>query len=181
MVDESSGGALVERAQMGDRVAFAELYLEFFDPIYRHLYRALGNSHDAQDAAQDVFEKALAAISRFTDRGAPLRAWLFQIARNQAIDHVRKRGRSRVTDPERLTEQQDALAARSTEVVTHIGDTGLSALIADLPRTQQRVLALRYVSDMSPADIGEAMGVSADSVRHMQQRALRTLAGRLAA
>lgn len=174
-------GTLVQRAQQGDRLAFAELYLEFFEPIYRHLLRALGNREDAQDAAQDVFVKALAAIQHFEDRGPPLRAWLFQIARNHAVDYLRKQGRVFVTDPADVAEHQDAFAARAAENVADIGGEGVTTLIAGLPRTQQRVLALRYISDMTPAEIGDAIGTSADSVRHVQQRALRTLANRLAA
>jgi RNA polymerase sigma-70 factor, ECF subfamily len=175
-------GTLLRRAREGDRLAFAELYLEFFDPIYRHLLRAMGNREDAQDAAQDVFVKAMGAISRFEDRGPPLRAWLFQIARNHAIDHARKHGRVRVTDPGDLAEHQDAFAAQAAENVAHLGHGGgVAALIADLPRTQQRVLALRYISDMTPTEIGDAIGTSADSVRHMHHRALRSLADQLPA
>jgi RNA polymerase sigma-70 factor, ECF subfamily len=174
--------ALLERAQHGDRVAFAELYLELFDPIYRHLYRALGNRDDAQEAAQDVFVKALGAIKRFENRGASLRAWIFQIARNHAIDHARKHRRVRVTDPVEVAERQETAALRIPgSGGGHVLGGGLAEVIAELPRTQQRVLALRYVSDMTPAEIGDTLGVSADSVRHMQHRALKTLANALAA
>lgn len=178
----AGSGTLLQRAQQGDRLAFSELYLEFFDPIYRHLLRALGNREDAQDAAQDVFVKALVAIPRFEDRGPPLRAWLFQIARNHAIDYLRKQGRLRITDPGDLAERQDTFAARAAGHIAQLGGGGgVTTLIAGLPKMQQRVLALRYISDMTPTEIGDAIGTSADSVRHVQQRALRTLAGRLAA
>jgi RNA polymerase sigma-70 factor (ECF subfamily) len=173
--------ALLGDAQHGDPIAFAELYLECYDQIYRHLLRALGNREDAQDAAQDVFVKALGAISRFEDRGPPLRAWLFQIARNHAIDYARKHGRVRVIDPMVLAERQEAADARTAGPLTGTLGGGLGPHIAGLPRTQQRVLALRYISDMTPAEVGDMLGLSADSVRHMQHRALRTLADALAA
>jgi RNA polymerase sigma-70 factor (ECF subfamily) len=183
-VAATGSGTLLQRARRGDRLAFTEFYLEFFDPIYRHLLRALGNREDAQDAAQDVFVKALRAIPQFEDRGPPLRAWLFQIARNHAVDYLRKHSRVFVMDPADVVEHHDAFAARAAENVAEIGEIGgggVTTLIAGLPRTQQRVLALRYISDMTPAEIGDAIGTSADSVRHVQQRALRTLASRLAA
>lgn len=71
---------------------------------------------------------------------------------------------------------------RTAQHVAQLGSgAGLVALIAELPRKQQRVLALLYISDMTPTEIGDAIGASPDSVRHMHHRALKTLADQLAA
>jgi RNA polymerase sigma-70 factor (ECF subfamily) len=168
---------LLRRAQVGDGVAFAELYVQFFDPIRRLLLRALGNREDAEDAAQEVFRKAFEALSRYDEGCGAFRSWLFQIARNQAIDHQRKRAHEDVRDPDVIARHQDSVASRVSGVMSRIDpDHGLATLIAELPRSQQRVLGLRYVFEMTAVEIGDVLGASADSIRHLQHRALRSLA-----
>lgn len=81
--------ALITRFRNGDQSAFEEIVLASQDRIYNVCRRMLGNAHDAEDAAQDVFLKAYQAISRF-EPGASLATWLYRIAVNTCIDYKRK-------------------------------------------------------------------------------------------
>ena len=84
---------LVDRAQKGDRAALEELYLIHFDRIYSYLHVSVGNKHDAEDLTTQTFLKMLESIGRFRWQSAPFSAWLFRIAHNLAMDHVRSRRR----------------------------------------------------------------------------------------
>ena len=77
MQDEQS---LVYRVQQGDKEAFAQLYENHFDKIYRYVALRLGNKTEAEDVTQQVFLNALQSISSFKWRGVPFSTWLFRIA-----------------------------------------------------------------------------------------------------
>src|SRR5688572_7050244 len=73
-------GALVERAQQGDRDAFGALYDRFQPEIVRYLAHRTGDADTAEDLAQQVFLKAWQAIPRYEARGVPFKAWLYRMA-----------------------------------------------------------------------------------------------------
>ena len=166
---EDDVAATVDRARAGDDLAFAELYIRFFDRVNRYLLIALKNPDDALDAAQQVFLKVLEALPGHEPLREPFRAWLFRIVRNHAIDQQR-RSRS-------ATAAQDSLVERTSAMLDGDGHDDIKSLIATLPRTQQRVLVLRFVYELTTAEVAETLGTSPDAVRHTQMRALRSLAG----
>ena len=84
---------LVRRAQQRDQEAFAQLHEEHFDKIYRYVPFKIGNEIEAEDMTQQVFLNALKSISSFKWKGIPFSAWLFRIAHNVSVDHLRRRGR----------------------------------------------------------------------------------------
>ena len=88
MQDEVS---LVQRAKQNDEVAFAQLYEEYFDKIYRYVTIRIGDKMEAEDITQQVFLNAIKAISSFKWKGVPFSAWLFRIAHNQVVDYLRKK------------------------------------------------------------------------------------------
>ncbi|MDO9129198.1 MAG: sigma-70 family RNA polymerase sigma factor [Anaerolineales bacterium] len=81
--------ALVERARR-DPSAFAALYHRYLTPVYRYLYRRLGNAHDAEDLTAQVFIEALEGLVAYRERGKFV-AWLFTIARHRLTDFYRQR------------------------------------------------------------------------------------------
>lgn len=168
--DEEDVAAIVDRARAGDDLAFAELYIRFFDRVKRYLLIALKNPDDALDAAQQVFVKVLEALPGHEPLREPFRAWLFRVVRNHAIDQQR-RSRTAIA-------AQDSLIERSNALMDGDPGDGLRSMIAILPRTQQRVLVLRFVYELTPAEVAETLGTTPDAVRHTQMRALRAL-GRL--
>ncbi len=74
----------------------ASLYDEYFDKIARYIYARLGDRNEAEDLAGEVFLKALESLKSYKERGIPMQAWLYRIARNVSVDHLRKRGRNPV-------------------------------------------------------------------------------------
>ena len=80
---------LIERAITGDAESFGQLYDQYIDKVYRHLYYRVGNATEAEDLAAQVFLKAWKAMSRFKPMGRPFGVWLLSIAHNLLVDHYR--------------------------------------------------------------------------------------------
>jgi RNA polymerase sigma-70 factor (ECF subfamily) len=174
--DEPDLRLLVDRARGGDDLAFGELYICFFDRVNRYLLIALKNPDDALEAAQQVFVKLLEALPGHPPLREPFRVWLFQVVRNHAIDHRRKRGRIEAAAAHELPLCDADLLERTSSMRLGDGASGIASLIDCLPRAQQRVLVLRYVYGFTAVEIADTLDTSPDGVRHMHARALRTLA-----
>ena len=90
-IDDDAIERLVDAAKAGDPEAFGTLFDHFHEPVYRYIAARVGRPSDAEDLAQLVFVKALEALPRYEARGVPFGGWLFRLARNVVIDHVRTR------------------------------------------------------------------------------------------
>jgi len=100
-LDDDAVQRLVEASQGGDPEAFGSLFDAYHGPVYRYVAARVG-PNDAEDLAQLVFVKALEALPRYESRGVPFGGWLFKLARNVVIDHVRTRPKRCLRFPESL-------------------------------------------------------------------------------
>lgn len=165
--------SLIRRAQKNDREAFAQLYEEHFDKIYRYLALRVGNEMEAEDMTQQVFLKALQSISSFRWKGAPFSAWLFRIAHNQAVDHLRKKKkRSSVPLDDSLVASGDSPHA-ATERKMDIEQ--LLKATKRLTEAQREVISLRFSSELSIAQVAKVMGKSEGAVKALQHSAIVAL------
>ncbi len=171
---------LVRRAKQQDQMAFAQLYEEHFDRIYRYVALRIGDNAEAEDMTQQVFLKALRSISSFKWTGAPFAAWLFRIAHNQVVDYVRKR-KKRVADPldESLLVSSDdnpqQLVERNLDIERLLSATG------QLTEAQRQVVSLRFTSELPIAEVARIMGKSQGAVKALQHSAIVALRKLLAA
>ena len=108
---------LVLGAREGDLTAFGEIYEAYFSRVFRYIFTRIGNRAEAEDLAGDVFLKALQAIGSYKPT-APFSAWLFRIAPNLVVDHLRRRSRRQT---EELDEELSlATPAPDDQVVTQM-------------------------------------------------------------
>ena len=182
-VEDLDAARLVIRFQGGDRRAFEDLYRTYFDRVYAYLRVALGQSQEAEDAAQQVFMQVLEALPRYEQRGKPLRAWLFTIVRNAALGHLQKHGRMDAVDPEEIDRHREENGTQDdlSPALQWISDRDLLLFVERLPLAQRQVLFLRFMLDLPAAEIGQVLGRNEDDVRALQSRGLRFLQKRLAA
>jgi len=164
--------SLVRRAQQRDQEAFAQLYEEHFDRIYRYVTLRIGDEMEAEDLTQQVFLNALRSISSFRWKGIPFSAWLFRIARNQAVDYLRKKKRTAAPLDESLASSGDSpqLAAERKLDIERL----LSAT-KQLTEAQREVISLRFTSELSIAQVAEVMGKSQGAVKALQHSAIVAL------
>lgn len=174
---------LVTRIQGGDRAAFGDLYLRYFDRLYAYLRLALSDRHAAEDATQHVFAQVLEALPNYERRSQPFRAWLFAIARNHAVSLLRKQGNVDLVDPVEIGRRIDASSAREEQlpVLAWISDPDLLLFIERLPPDQRQVLTLRYMMGLSMEEIARTMDKSTEAIRRAHSRGVVFLRHRLAA
>lgn len=174
---------VVARFQSGDRDAFSILYARYYERVFSYLRMLLNNTHDAEDGAQQVFMQVLEGLHRYERREVPFRAWLFRCVRNYALYHLRQTGRIEPVDPaelEALLDESES-SEEPASVVGWIADRDLALFVERLPLPQRQVLALRYVLDLSHAQVAAILGRTESDVRALQTRALRFLNDRLTA
>jgi RNA polymerase sigma-70 factor (ECF subfamily) len=181
--EDAQAARLVKRWQGGDEGAFSELYVRYFDRVFSYLRLVLRDYHEAEDLAQDTFAKVARAMPRYELRGRPFRAWLFVVARNEAISFLRRQARLEVAEPEeieRRMEEQGELTEDEVPLIGWIQDRDLMLFVERLPEAQRQVLGLRYLLDLDNAQIGAVMGRSREEVKALHYRAVTTLRERLA-
>jgi len=165
---------VVCRAVKGDKGAFAQLYEDHFDKIYRYIYVRLRNQDEAEDLTQEVFVKALQAIGSYKWKNLPFASWLFRIAHNQIIDHVRKQGKVEKVDWDdniSLAEELDPglIAERELEV------EDLLEKIRKLSPAQREVISLRFTAELSVAEVAGVLGKSPGTVKALQYNGIVAL------
>ena len=185
---------LVEAARR-DPALFDALYRRYLAQVYSFAYYELGHHADAEDVTERVFLLALGALPRFEERGgaasldgqgdidgaSTFRMWLFQIARNAIATEHRTRRRRAAASLDMLEDVAD-LAPRADpaeEALARASASAAMAAIADLPADRRRALILRFVDQMSTAEIAGVHGRSEAAVRVLIHRALRSVARRL--
>jgi RNA polymerase sigma-70 factor (ECF subfamily) len=181
---ENDHAALVAAAKGGDSEAFAKLYRCYFDRIYAYLRLMLRDAAEAEDITQRVFMNALQGLDRYEARpDRPFRAWLFTIARNEAITYLRKSRRESVHDPVDLEQhREDPYGAElRSDALLDISDHDLVQFIERLPLAQRQVLALRYMLGLERKEIAEVLELTPNHVSVIHGRALRFLRDRLTA
>jgi len=169
---------VVCRAAKGDGKAFASLYEEYFERIYRYLYLRLENQSDAEDLTQEVFVKALEAIGGYRWRGLPFASWLFRIAHNLMIDLIRKRGK--VAEEE--TEEDIPAGGESDPAAITERNLEVARLMDNMDRlspAQKEVLSLRFGAGLSIAEVARLLGKSPGTVKALQYNGIVALRKRL--
>jgi RNA polymerase sigma-70 factor (ECF subfamily) len=180
-VEDLDSARLVIGFQAGDRDAFAALYRRYFDRVYGYLKLVLRDHHEAEDATQQVFIKALEALPRYERRKQPFRAWLFIVVRNYAVQLLR-RDNALVLESEELNNRVDRAAPTADaqlRALSFVTDQDFMVLIGRLPLPQRQVLALRYMLDLPHAEIATILDREPGAVRAIHHRALKALETRL--
>ena len=162
----------IRLAQAGDEAALAQIYVSYARLIYRYHYSRVGNPADAEDLTSQTFMAVLESLPRYQHRGR-FTAWMFQIARNKAMDHFRGNNKmSTVTGPVADTAQADALEA----VYQKESKTQLKRLLQTLDEDERELLRLRFTAELSFVQIGQLLGRTEDAVRKSIRRILDRLA-----
>ncbi len=162
---------LVRKATEHDAAAFAQLYEEYVDKIYRYTYYKVGNKFQAEDLTAQVFLKAWEAIHRYHSTDRPFSAWLFRIAHNLIVDYFRMQ--RPVLPLEEGAEDEDT----NLEEVTahHLDSEMLRSAITKLTDDQQQVIILKFLEGYGTEEVAVLMGKDPGAVRALQHRGLQGL------
>jgi RNA polymerase sigma-70 factor (ECF subfamily) len=172
---------LIKRAR-SDRTAFGELYDLYLQRVYAFCLARTKDRDEAEDVVAQTFERALNAIGRYEDRGAPCSGWLLRIAANVMIDHARRHGRViRLDDDESLGSQLDRADESDPSVSIERWErvAWLRAQLVTLPADQQQAIRLRYWRGLSVAEVARHMGRNENATKQLLHRAVANLRARL--
>jgi RNA polymerase sigma-70 factor (ECF subfamily) len=171
--DESrrSVARAVNRAKQGDQEALRFLYIRYADNVYGYVASLLNDDHEAEDVTQHVFAKLMTALPKYEPREVPFSAWILRVARNVAIDHMRRR---RAIPCEEVRENEP------DEETGSLRTTSLTEALATLPAEQREVLVLRHLVGLSPGEIAERMGKTEPSIHGLHHRGRGALRAALA-
>lgn len=169
---------LVRRAQQGDREAFAVLYEEHFEGIYRYIFVRIRDQAETEDLTQQVFLAALEALPSYRWRGVPFSSWLFRIAHNRVVDYMRKASKLRSSpSTDLVAAESDPEAAVEKEIEL----AQLAELLEELTPLQREVVSLRFSGGLSTAEVAKVMGKSEGAIKALQHSALAALRKKLEA
>lgn len=165
---------LAARAGAGDLDAFEQLLRRYHLRIYRLGLGIVGDSRDAEEAAQDTFFTAWRSLSRF--RGdAKVSTWLYRIATNRCLKHLRRQ----VPPSAELVERTSRWGNPEAELEADESLRAVASGIAALSDDQRTVIVLREVQGLAYDEIAAVLGVSVTSVKSRLNRARVELARRL--
>jgi RNA polymerase sigma-70 factor (ECF subfamily) len=172
---------LIKSAQSGEVMAYEELVRRYQGIAVRTAY-VISPDGDAEDAVQEAFVKAYAAIARFR-LDAPFRPWLLRIVANEARNRRRSAGRRAGLALRAAEDRRPGDAAPSPEsaVLADESRQALLSAINGLRDEDREVIAARYLLDLSEAETAETLGLPRGTVKSRLSRALARLRERLAA
>jgi RNA polymerase sigma-70 factor (ECF subfamily) len=172
-LDDEAIERLVEAAKDGDPEAFGALFDHFYGPVHRYVAARVGRPSDAEDLAQLVFVKALEALPRYELRGVPFGGWLFRLAKNVVIDHVRTRREHVTLDV--IVQQSDEDAGPDELATIRQELDSVAHALRRLTPEQREAIQLRFFAGLSAKEAAVAMSRQEGTVRGLQFRAIAAL------
>ncbi len=169
---------LVAKARSGDEAAFEQLYEEYFLPIYRYILIRVGDSEETDDLTQQVFIKFYRNLHNWQDKGYQPSAYIFSIARSVIADFYRSKGRKAVkiqNSEEVLLLLEDKSQNPQNDVINTEEIKQLYRNLKKLPNNYQEALVLRYMENLSSAEIAMIIGKSDVATRKLLSRATMAL------
>ena len=159
--DTEADNSIVERYLAGDMTAFDELMIRYERQIYRVCYRFVNNRDDAMDLAQEVFIKAFEHLPNFR-RESSMKTWLYRIAMNHCINHVKKNAREFV----QITENVGSMSASvHSEMEEREKREQFRLLVKRLPPKQKAILEMRIHEQLSYEEIATMSGRSISTIK----------------
>ena len=170
---------LLQSAQRGDKKAIAELYDLHYRAVYNYIFYRVSDQQTAEDLSAEVFIRMLHKLPAYIDRGRPLLAWLYTIARNIVIDHHRIAEKQEVV-PIKEDILEDRIRKPDQQVQDKQTEDCFKKALKLLPESQRQLLIYRFINEFSTPKIIQLLNKSDRAVRSLQHRALRSLEKKLA-
>ena len=159
---------------------FSDLYNQYFPKVFAYIYGRVQEKEVALDISSDTFEKAYVKMRSLRSLDS-FGSWLFTIARNEVSSHWRKEKPAAKAAREAAFEMDLHNHPRSPEesILHKERLAALSALVRQLPRREQEIIALKFDAELTNREISHVLGTSEVNVRVTIFRALRKLRERM--
>lgn len=164
-------------ALAGDAAAAARLFDAHGRAAFGVAYHLLESAEEAEDIVQDAFERLWTRGRELADEGVTPRAWLLRVARNRAIDRLRKH---RETLPATLPDTPDPGPGPAHQIDAGQRAARVRAAIAKLPERQRSALLMTWQGGLAVREAATALGIGERACESLLARARRTLRATLA-
>lgn len=163
----------LRRASALDRGALAAIYDEYYQPMYRYIYRQVSDVETARDLTAELFRRFLQAIQQGQGPDQALRAWLYRTAHNLVIDHYRRQQhRQHLPLPEQLVNaNDDPVGLAEEQILAEQVRVALQQLTTD----QRQVIVLKFLEGLSNQETANVLNKPVSAVKSLQHRALTAL------
>ncbi len=172
MTCASNDTELIRRAKSADPHALTIIYERHAFGIYRYIYYRIGHPEQAEDLCSDVFLRMLEGMAAYEDRGWSLATWLYRIARDRTTDMLRRHNRN----PRSLEELDNVCDGPETILAAQFDHEEIRHHLQYLTHSQQQVIRLRFVEELSFREIAQCLGRTEGAVKQLQYRGLQQLA-----
>ncbi|MBN2005171.1 MAG: sigma-70 family RNA polymerase sigma factor [Anaerolineae bacterium] len=165
---------LLKRVRQWDEAALAEVYDTYAPALYRYAYRLTGHTQTAQDIVSETFQRFLIALRNGAGPEKHLSAWLYRVAHNLVVDFYRRQPQD---EPVVLDGDMPAIGHDSAEVYMLQQESAdrIRAALHQLTPLQQQVLVLRFLEEMSNAEVAKIVGRAEGAVKGLLHRAMSAL------
>lgn len=176
---EATDGMLAQQTLAGDQVAFEKLVQRYSSSLFNFISRFLNDYDAASDILQQVFTQLYISLPNLRT-GEPLKAWLFQVARNRCLDELRRKRVIHFSELQSSNEDDDlsplAIIPDNSPLPEDVAEHHdlqhiLQEAIADLPPKFRAVVLLRYAAQLSFSEIGRTLHMPEATAKTYFQRA----------
>jgi RNA polymerase sigma-70 factor (ECF subfamily) len=169
-----SDSELIHRAHCGDHDAIVEIYERNLTSVFTYIFYRVSDQDTAEDLTAEVFLRMVTKIKNYTDRGRPILAWLYVIARNLIVDHYRNPGST-----VHMCLREDLVAEDGVDpiqvIANHQEQDDLRKALEQLTEEQRQVILLKIIDGRQNAEVAAILEKSEGAVRSLQHRALVAL------
>jgi RNA polymerase sigma-70 factor, ECF subfamily len=164
---------LLARVRARERAALAETFDRYYEPIYRYIYRHVGDQATAENLAAEVFRQLLEALRAGRGPRDYLRAWLYRVAHNLYVNELRRQSyRDHVSVDAAVLAYVPELDARAQRALVA---ARVQEALDQLTGKQRDVIILKFLEGMSNEEAAEVLGLGYGSVKALQHRALAAI------
>ena len=165
----------VNLARSGNSEAFSFLYNQNVNRIYNYIFYRVGSEHDAEDITSRVFYRAFGHIKKYEDKGVPFSAWLYRIAHNLIANWHRDRHRRKEVSLDDQPEIPHRVDLPETWIEKKQELELLLRGIRRLAPERQQLILLKFLDDLSNAEIAVIMGRTEGAIKSLYHRSLIAL------
>jgi RNA polymerase sigma-70 factor (ECF subfamily) len=150
------------------------VYREHVHTVYGFFSYSVGRD-TAEDLTAATFERIVKSWNRFDPSRSSEQTWIFAIARNVLIDHLRRQRHRSGPSLDEHPEIVDSIVSAQDPLAQAVSVEGVKAWLSQLRPREREVVALRYCAELPVADIADCLGISPANVHQICSRALRRL------
>lgn len=163
--------ALIEHIQKGSEQAFGELYGRYSGAVNGAIKKFISDDDLAQDVLQETFIKIWKNIAFYDDSRGTIFTWMLQIARNSAIDAIRKMKKDTISE---IQIESHAVSSSLTDQ-QNVQVIGLDKLVADLPEEQRLMIEYLYFKGYTQQEVSDELNLPLGTVKTRSRLAMREL------